>query len=117
MVRENGMVMMTTNEYEDLRREAENSEALESAVVKLLKYFKRKPTEDVEVTRKEFIATYNAAVSNMFENDDNGIDENEIYGYDVTVHWHGIYCNCEDGATVTNTVIDGVEGCSDELGD
>lgn len=117
MVRENGMVMMSVKEYEELKRSATDTEVLRGAVVKLLKHFNSQPTTDIELTQKEFLMAYNAAVENMFENLENGIDDNEIYGHDVTVHWHGVYCNCEDGATVTSTVIDGVEACSDEMGD
>ena len=117
MVRENGMVMISEEEYRELLHNAESADVLRTAIMKLVRQFKRKPTEDIELTRKEFIKVYNTAVSDMFEKDEQGIEDNEIYGYDVTVHWHGFYCNCEDGATVTNTVIEGVECCSDELGD
>ena len=116
MVRENGMVMISEEEYRRLNRDSEDNKVLRSAIIKLLKQIKSNPTEDVELTMREFLVTYNAAVADMFENEDNGIDDNEIYGYDVTVHWHGVYCNCEDGATPTNTVIDGVEACADECG-
>ena len=115
MVTENGMVMLTAREYDELVREAEDTKLLRSAIVKMLKEFKEKTTEDIELSCSEFLATYNAALANMWEQIENGEDENEIYGNDVTVHWHGLYCNCQDGATVTNTVIDGLEACADEL--
>lgn len=115
MVRENGMVMIKEEEYHRLNKSAEENEILRSAVMKMVRNFQRKPTSDIELSRREFLAVYNAAVCEMFEKEEYGIDDNEIYGYDVTVHWHGFYCNCEDGATVTNTVIDGVEACADEL--
>lgn len=119
MVTENGMVMLTAKEYDALVREAEDTKLLRSAIVKMLKEFKEKTTEDVELSCSEFLATYNAALNNMWEKmeKEEEEDENEIYGNDVTVHWHGLYCNCQDGATVTNTVIDGLEACADELGD
>lgn len=115
MVRENGMVMISEEEYRRLNKDAEENEILRSAVMKMIRNFQRKPNSDMELTRREFLAVYNAAVGDMFEREEYGIDDNEIYGYDVTVHWHGFYCNCEDGATPTNTVIVGVEDCADEL--
>lgn len=114
----NEVVMLKKDDYERLKRNAKEAEVLRTAVIKLLEHFKANQTNDVEVTRKEFLAIYGAAVDDLFRKEDNGDDDdNEIYGHDVTVHWHGIFCNCEDGATVTNTVIDGVECCSSELGD
>lgn len=115
MVRENGMVMISEEEYRRLNESCEENEILRSAVMKMIRHFQRKPMSDIELSRREFLAVYNAAVADMFEKEEYGINENDIYGYDVTVHWHGFYCNCEDGATVTNTVIDGVEACADEL--
>lgn len=112
MVRENGMVMISEEEYCRLNNSAEENEVLRSAVMKMVRNLQRKPTSDMELSRREFLSVYNAAVGDMFERED---CDNEIYGYDVTVHWHGFYCNCEDGATAANTVIDGVEACADEL--
>lgn len=116
MVRENGMVMINEEEYRRLNKDSEENGILRSAIIKIINNIKENPTADIELTCREFLSVYNAAVTDMFEREDNGDDKNEIYGYDVTVHWHGFYCNCEDGATVTNTVIDGVECCADELG-
>lgn len=114
MVRENGMVMISEEEYRNFVRESKTADCLRSAIVKLMKKFKENLTEDVELTRKEFIATYNAAINDMFERGD---DNNEIYGYDVTVHWHGFSCNCEDGAEIYNYLIGAIEGIDDEIGD
>lgn len=115
MVTENGMVMLSVKEYDKLKREADDTRLLRSVVVKMLSELKKESTEDIKLTCSEFLATYNAALADMWEQIENGEDENEIYGNDVTVHWHGLYCNCQDGATVTNTVIDGLEACADEL--
>lgn len=109
MVKENGMIMMSEEEFAKLN---EKNDILKSAVIKMLKQLKANTTEDAELTPYEFLAVYNAAVEKMFETYD---DDNEIYGHDVTVHWHGLYCNCQDGATVTNTVIDGLEECAKEI--
>ena len=120
MVRENGMVMISEEEYRNFVRESKTADCLRSAIVKLMKKFKENPTEDVELTRKEFIATFNAAVDDMFkkiDKDNSGIDDNEIYGYNVTVHWHGFSCNCEDGAEIYNHLIGAIEVIDDEIGD
>lgn len=54
----------------------------------------------------------------MFDNSENEIeDEDEIYGHDVTVHWHGLYCNCSNGAAVSNNIIPGIEGLISEYGE
>ena len=53
---------------------------------------------------------YNEALDDMFENPEN----NDIYGYNITVHWHGIYCNCGDGATPCNHIIPAIVSCYEE---
>ena len=40
--------------------------------------------------------------------------EDDIYGHDVTVHFHGLYCNCQDGAAAFNYVIEAVDACASE---
>ena len=64
---------------------------------------------DVKVSKADFVEMHSEAVRDM-----DGLENNDIYGYDVTVHWHGFYCNCGDGATPANHIIPGVEGCLDE---
>ena len=64
---------------------------------------------DVRVSKADFLAMHSTAVYEM-----DGIEDNDIYGYDVTVHWHGIYCNCGDGATPANYIIPGIEYCNEE---
>lgn len=45
-------------------------------------------------------------------------DENEIYGYPVAIHWHGMYCECgDDGAGVINCIIPAVMDLDKELDD
>lgn len=96
MVRENGMVMMSESEYEELIR-----------------------NKDQKITRKEFIKLYNAAMEMIYFYD--GTDEkerfNHLYGYDVTVHWNGVCCNCSDGATAWNWIVSNIEGVDEELDD
>ena len=68
--------------------------------------------KDLKVSRKEFLQLYDAELikSGM------GLDS-DVYGNDVTVHWNGFYCTCEDGATAWNYIIKGVEDVMDELDD
>lgn len=68
-------------------------------------------TADIRIPKADFIKIYNAAVNDMFDHPD---EDNDIYGYDVTVHWHGFYCNCGDGAIPSNHIIGGLECLYDE---
>lgn len=123
MVKENGMVMLTEEEYNRLnnridRVEKEKDEQtldyerrlelMQTALIKLTQKTDTVPTS-VRVSKADFIAMHKAAVRDM-----DGLEDNDIYGYDFTVHWHGIYCNCSDGATPANYIIPGVEGCLEE---
>ena len=87
--------------YELTDREIEKQ--TEIAKRTLFKVLSEKKTEDIEVSRQEFLDIYNLAMDGL------GSDECELYGNDVTVHWHGIYCNCSDGAVAYNNIITGVE--------
>ena len=96
MVKENGMVMMTEEEYNKLKSQVGE-----------------------KVTRKEFLELYDAAMKMLDYYD--GTKEkdrfNHIYGYDVTIHWNGVYCNCSDGATAWNHIISNIESVNEELDD
>ena len=74
---------------------------------------KEKSVTDVEVTRADFLKIYNLGMETMEDN----CEDNEIYGNNVTVHWHGIYCDCSDGAVAYNYIIDAVKGVIEEDGD
>lgn len=69
-------------------------------------------TSDVRVSRKDFLKMYDGAVNDFL---DLYHEDNDICGYPVTVHWHGIYCDCSDGATPSNYLIPGIKDCDDEL--
>ena len=121
MVKENGMVMMTEKELERMETEHEQTkmdyecriELLQKAILELTN--KSNAVQGVRVPKIDFLAIYQKALDDMFNKLDNGSDEdNDIYGYDITVHWHGIYCNCGDGATPSNHIIPGIESCADE---
>lgn len=77
----------------------------------LFKVLSEKKTEDIEVSRQEFLDIYGLAMAGL------GSDKCELYGNDVTVHWHGIYCNCSDGAVAYNNIITGIENVIKEEGE
>ena len=79
-------------------------------------------TNDMRVSKADFLAIYEKALDKLHSimegekaTDKTPDDvDNDIYGHDITVHWHGIYCNCGDGATPYNHIIPGIEGVNDE---
>lgn len=119
MIKQNGMVMMTEKELENLisdgnKRTAEletRNKMLRAALIEIIKS-SNIDKKDVRVSKLDFIAIYNDALNEMFDNPDE--DENDIYGYDITIHWHGIYCNCGDGATAYNHIITAIENVYNE---
>ena len=155
MVKENGMVMMTDEEFKnvckcyeknirDLQDEHEYEtdlitndyekqiEKIQTELAQTKKAYEKriellqsallsttvnnKSVEGVQVTKTDFLAIYNTALNAMFKAEENGTltDDNDIYGYDFTIHWHGIYCNCYDGAIPSNHIIPAIEGVNDE---
>lgn len=76
-----------------------------------------KAVEGVHVTKTDFLAIYQKALNEMFAKEENGTLDpycNDIYGYDFTIHWHGIYCDCYDGAMPSNHIIPAIEGLNEE---
>ena len=120
MVKENGMVMMSEKEHDleiDLicKDYEKRINMLQEAILELSKGAAL--SSDARVSKKDFLDIYQKALGVMFDNmEKSNFDElpNDIYGHDITVHWHGIYCNCGDGATPSNYIISGIEGCVDE---
>lgn len=120
MVKENGMIMMSENEMNELFSVKNNQiEELEIANKMLRKALmqltSKEKTSDVKVTRQDFVKMFNKSVDFMFDNPTK--EENDIYGYEVTVHWHGMYCTCSDGATPSNHIIPAIEECDKEIGE
>ena len=116
MVTENGMVMMTLNEYQSLNatknkiEELEKSnEMLRNAMIQLTG---EGNTTDIKVSRSDFVKMYDMAVNEMFETNN---EENDVYGHNITVHWHGMYCSCSDEATPSNYIIPAIVDCDNEL--
>lgn len=139
MVKENGMVMMTEQEHnleldlicKDYEKEQDKLEKEHEREIKYLtrriELLQKALTElihndnhgchDVRVSKADFLEMYQKALDEMFDNMEKpNCDElpNDIYGHDITVHWNGIYCNCGDGAVVSNNLIPGIEGVLDE---
>lgn len=118
MIKENEMIIMTEKEYTDIIKSKDSKiEQLEIANEMLRKALLKKigesNTYDVQVSRQDFLKIYNEALDYMFDNPNKEI--NDIYGYPITVHWHGIYCDCSDGATSNNYIIPGIKACDEEL--
>lgn len=83
-------------------------ELMRKALVELSRKTATVPT-DVRVSKLDFVAMHTQAVCDM-----DGSEDDDIYGHDITVHWHGFYCNCGDGATPANYIIPAIEDCWDE---
>ena len=103
-------------EIEELRRrmdelKEEYKKRLELMQKALLELSRKTDTvpHDVRVSKADFVAMHSTAVYEM-----DGCEDNDIYGHDITVHWHGFYCNCGDGATPANYIIPGIEDCLEE---
>lgn len=123
MVKENGMIMMTEQELDQMKREhativedyEKRLELMQKAIMKL--FHKDGTSEDVRVPKIDFLAIYDKALEEMFDNMKKPNYEellNDIYGHDITVHWHGLYCNCGDGAVPSNYIIPAVKEMLDE---
>ena len=123
MVFENGMIMMTEKEWNETKYKLEHTEKAYEKRIELLQSALLSATagtisnEGRQVTKTDFLAIYNKALNAMFKAEEDGTldpDNNDIYGYDFTIHWHGIYCNCSDGAMPSNHIIPAIEGLNDE---
>lgn len=118
MVKENGMIMLSEKEFERKEREIQSLkeeyerriELLQNAVLALST--KDTPPHGVRVGKADFIEIYNTALNEMFDHPERGT--NDIYNHDFFVYWHGIYCNCGDGAAPSNYLIPAIEGMNEE---
>lgn len=120
MVKENGMIMMSENEFEHMKYESKckiKELKIANAMMRkaILELTSSREPQDVRVSRADFLKIYDDALQHMFNmNEDFTPENNGIYGHNMTVHWHGIYCNCGDGATPSNYIILAIEGCDEE---
>lgn len=120
MVKGNGMIMISENEMNEIFSIKNNQiEELEIANKMLrkamLQLTSKENISDVRVSRQDFIKMYNSAIEFMFNNMET--EDNDIYGHNVTVHWHGMYCDCSDGATPSNFIIPAIKDCDNEIGE
>lgn len=110
---------LTEEEY----KEVENVEQLKKNYKDLLDLVarvlpKENETGDKKISRKDFIELHSYMVEQMDNVSDNfTVNNNEIYGHNITVHWHGFYCDCEDGASPANYIIPAIKEINDEIGD
>lgn len=116
MVAENEMVMMTLGEYSEmvtvknkLKELLISNEMLRKAMLQLTNKGNK---TDIRVSRSDFVKMHEMAVKEMFEGNS---EKNNVYNYEVTVHWHGMYCNCSDGTTPSNYIIPAIIDCDNEL--
>lgn len=120
MLKQDGMIMLSEKELETLvTKETEEkvkelkmrNELLRKAIMQLTTH-KDINNKDVRVSKLDFMNMFDDALNEMFDNPNE--EENDVYGYDVTVHWHGIYCNCGDGAVAYNNIVSAVKDCYEE---
>ena len=109
---------LEASEYEELTSkslEKEYNELLD-LVARILP--KEGETGDKRISRKDFVALHNFMVRQMDNvSEDFTEDNNAIYGHNVTVHWHGFYCDCVDGAQPANYIFPAIKELDDELGE
>lgn len=110
---------LTEAEYEELN----NVEKFKKEYNDLLNLVARilpqaNETEDKKISRKDFVMLHEYMVKQMDNVADNFTKENNaIYGHEITVHWHGFYCDCSDGAIPANNIIPAIQSVDDEEGD
>ena len=119
MVRENGMVMMSESEYLaitqgkawETKELEKRCDMLQDAVLKLTAQHGTKQG-DIRVAKLDFLQMYDKALEDMFDHPEN--EKNDIYGHSITIHWHGVYCDCSDGATPSNYIIPALKELCEE---
>lgn len=71
---------------------------------------------DKQVSIDEFLRIYKEELNKHFAAEEEGKeDDSHIYGYPFTLHWNGLCCNLEDGATPYNHLIPALEGIQSEI--
>ena len=119
MIRENGIVMMSEEEYMELKKSSDRD--WEKEYKELLNFLpkivaRKKHTTDIQLSRKDFIKLWDYGVEQMDLVTESFSEENNlVYGNDMEMHWMGYFCNCFDGATVQNHIIPAIQSVDDEL--
>ncbi len=114
MKRLSGYYCLTEDEYKEMGDYAElkkKYEDLLNLVARILPT--EKETGDKLISRKDFIDLYDYMTVQMDLVPDFG-KPIAVYGNDVTVHWHGLQCNCTDGALAFNHIIEGIRSLEEE---
>lgn len=100
------------NKVEELEKEYNN---LLNLVARVLPH--EKETGDKKISRKDFVMLHEYMAKQMDNVEDDFTKENNaIYGHHITVHWHGFYCDCSDGAVPANNIIPAIQSVDDEEG-
>lgn len=84
-----------------------------------------KTPEGIRLSVSDFSDVYEAMFCNgdyMTEdgwNNDEGLDlkEEHLYGHDVHLAWHGLWCNLQDGASVYNYIMCNLPELAEEVDD
>lgn len=127
MIRENGMVIMSETEYEEILKKDEKTIKKENRDYKkeyeeLLNFLpkivaRENQTTDLRLSRKDFIKLHEYGVEQMDFVIDNFEERNNlVYGNNITVHWMGYYCDCYDGASPANYIIPAIKEIDEEFG-
>lgn len=125
MIRKDGMVIMTEEEYNvELGikvNEEENSIDWKAKYNELLSFLpkivsRQKHEGDIQLRREDFIKLWFYGEEQMDLVTENFTEKNNlVYDNDMEVHWMGYFCNCFDGATVANYIIPAIQSVDDEL--
>ena len=104
-------------EFEEKEREVEELkkriDMLQNAMI-ILMAGKQEP---IRVSRKDFVEIHDRCVGLM---DDDEAIQNLLYcngnkKANVTVQWNNLYCDCQDGAIVSNYVFPAIDEMESEL--
>ena len=100
----------------DVRKENEKLKAENEQLKKLLLQMEKKTeTKDIKVTCKQFCDFRDIAEQLMFSGTEDEGERFGVYGKPVTVHWNGMYCDCNDGALPSNYIFPALRELDEEL--
>lgn len=100
----------------DIKRENEKLKTENEQLKKLiLEMEKKTETKDIKITRKQFCDFRDIAEQLMFSGTNDEGERFGVYGKPVTVHWNGMYCDCNDGALPSNYIFPALRELDEEL--
>ena len=121
MIRKDGLVVMSEEEYFKIRKDSERD--WEAEYKELLNFLpkitaRENQTTDIRLSRKDFMKLHAYGVEQMdYVAENYTKDNNLVNGNGFTVHWHGYYCDCIDGAQPANYIIPAIKDLDDEMGE